>query len=170
LLELFDFYTGQMAACVAQIQQHYTAMKPRWDMPFDQPSSLPPPRPRKKGKNSSALDVEAEIIRVTGVDLAAIGDIGSVIAQTVLSEIDTDTSKWLTDKHFGSWLGLLLTMTFPGAKCRARERCLPTIAPVKPFAKRPQPSGIVQPPWLPFIVANALRVPHCLPKSPPITK
>src|SRR5205085_777968 len=32
-LELYDFYSQQVATCDAQIQQQYAMMKPRWDGP-----------------------------------------------------------------------------------------------------------------------------------------
>lgn len=124
-LELYDFYTRQVAACDAQIQQHYAVMKPRWDVPVDHPTPLPTPHPRKKGKNSPAFDVEAEIIRLTGVDLAAVGGIGPVLVQTILSEIGMDMSKWPTDKHFTSWLGLAPHNDISGGKV-LRSRILPT--------------------------------------------
>jgi transposase len=60
-----------------------------------------PTRPRrKKRKNEPALDVHSDIIKLTGVDLAAVGGIGPNLAQTILSEIGTDMSRWATDKQF----------------------------------------------------------------------
>jgi transposase len=54
-LELYDFYTAQVAACDAQIKQHFSTMKPHWDSPAPQPPANLP----VKGlcwPNSSSVD------------------------------------------------------------------------------------------------------------------
>lgn len=104
-LELFDFYTAQLAACDAQLQRQYSAMKPRWEIPSDQPLVSSAQR-KKRLKNAPPFDVETEILRLTGVDLAAVDGLSGSHAQTILAEIGTDMSKWPTVKHFTSWLGL----------------------------------------------------------------
>lgn len=123
-LELYDFYTTQIAACDAQIQQHYSVIKPRWQ---SSPDSTPIPKRRRKkqNKNSPPVDVEDHIIRITGVDLAAVGGIGVALAQIILSEIGTDMSKWPTEKHFASWCGLAPHNDISGGKV-LRSRTLPT--------------------------------------------
>ncbi|MEP7286335.1 MAG: transposase, partial [Chloroflexota bacterium] len=124
-LELYDFYTGQVAACDAQIQQQYAVMKPRWEvMPPNMSSPSAKPR-RGKWKNEPASDVRADIIRLTGVDIAAVDGIGPGLAQTILSEIGTDMSKWPTDKHFASWSGLAPHNDISGGKV-LHSRTLPT--------------------------------------------
>lgn len=124
-LALYDFYTQQVAACDAQIEQHYSAMRPRWEMMG--PEALPlSGKPRqKRRKTEPALDVRGEIIRLTGVDLAAVGGIGPSLAQTILSEIGTDMSKWTTDKQFTAWLGLAPRNDISGGKI-LRSRTLPS--------------------------------------------
>ncbi len=124
-LELYDFYTAQIAACDLQIQQQYAVMKPRWTSAPDSPIVPIPNRPRRGNKNSPPLNVEDEIIRLTGVDLAAVGGIGASLAQTVLSEIGTDMTRWPTDKHFTSWCGLAPHNDISGGKV-LRSRTLPT--------------------------------------------
>jgi transposase len=103
-LELYDFYTAQLAACDAAIEQHFSALKPRWDAA--PPADLPPVKPGSRSKNQPALNVRAHLLRLTGVDLVAVHGISASIAQTILSEIGTEMSKWPTEKHFASWLGL----------------------------------------------------------------
>ena len=56
------------------------------------------------------------LIRIAGVDLAAVDGISVSTAQTILSEIGTDTSKWPTAKHFCSWLGLAPRNDITGGK------------------------------------------------------
>jgi transposase len=124
-LELYDFYTGQVTACDTQIEQQYAAMKPRWEISPENSGALPTLHRQKKSKNRPAFDVEAELIRLTGIDLAALGGIGPIIAQTILSEIGTDMSKWATAKQFASWLGLAPHNDISGGKV-LRSRTLRT--------------------------------------------
>jgi len=125
-LELYEFYTQQIAACDAQIQQQYAAMAPRHP-PNPELSDVPAPQPRRKksSKNSPSAAVQAEIIRIVGVDLAAVDGLGAGLAQTILSEIGTDMSQWPTEKHFTSWLGLAPRNDISGGKV-LRSRILPT--------------------------------------------
>lgn len=120
-LEMYDFYARQVTDCDAQIGQQYSAMKPRWE---GEPQKSTSPA-RRKSKNEPALDVRAEILRLTGVDLAAVDGIGPSLAQIILSEIGTDMSKWPTDKQFASWLGLAPHNDISGGKV-LRSRTLPT--------------------------------------------
>ena len=39
---------------------------------------------------------------MTGVDLTAIDGLEVLTKQTIISEVDTDMSKWKSVKHFGS--------------------------------------------------------------------
>jgi transposase len=52
------------------------------------------------------VQVRTHLKRITGVDLVAVYGISASLAQTIVSEIGTDMSKFPTDKHFCSWLGL----------------------------------------------------------------
>ena len=122
-LELYDFYTQQVAACDVQIQQRYAAMKPRWQPSASSPTPIPPRR--KHSKNQPASDVRADLIRLTGVDVAAVVGIGPSLAQTILTEIGTDMSQWPTDKHFASWCGVAPHNDISGGHV-LRSRTLPT--------------------------------------------
>jgi len=123
-LELYDFYTRQVAACDAAIEKYYSAMKPRWDGPAE-PPEVPRVKPGSKSKNQPQLNVRQEIIRLTGVDLVAVDGISASLAQIILSESGTDMRQWLNDKHFGSWLGVAPHNDISGGKV-LRSRTLPT--------------------------------------------
>jgi transposase len=123
-LELYDFYSQQVAVCDAQIQGQYSAMKPRWEYLSANTMPLSKPQPKKR-KNEPASDVRSEIIRLTGVDLVAVGGLSESLVQTILSEIGTDVSKWPTEKHFASWLGLAPHNDISGGKV-LHSRRLPT--------------------------------------------
>jgi transposase len=123
-LELYDFYTRQLLACDAQIEQQFSTMKPRWEgTPPVDPSV--PIKTNSHSKNGPSLKIRAEIIRLTGVDLVAVSGLNASLVQTILAEIGTDMSKWPTEKHFASWLGLAPHNDISGGKV-LRSRTLPT--------------------------------------------
>jgi len=123
-LELYDCYTQQLVACDAQIEAQFAAMRPRWAAVGELPT-LPPAKPNTRSKNHPPDSTRAALIRLTGVDLVAIKGISTSLAQTILSEIGTDMSRWPTDKHFASWLGLAPHNDISGGKV-LRSRTLPT--------------------------------------------
>ena len=122
-LELYDFYTAQVTRCDTALQQQFATMKPRWEPPPHSP--VPAPTRQRRRKNDASVENRAELIRLTGVDLAAVDGIGVSLAQTILSEIGTDMTKWASAKHFASWLGLAPHNDISGGKV-LRSRTLPT--------------------------------------------
>ena len=104
-VELFDFYTQQIAACDAEVERHYAALKPRWDAPERLPQ-LPRAKRDSHSKNEPAFNARQEVFRVSGVDVGAVDGLSGSLAQTILAEIGTDMSAWPTVKHFTSWLSL----------------------------------------------------------------
>lgn len=123
-LELYDFYTAQIEVCNAEIEQQYAAIPPRWDAPDDLPT-LPSVKPGSKSKNKPADATRQELFRITGVDLVAVEGISASLAQTIISEIGTDMSRFPTAKHFCSWLGLAPHNDISGGKV-LRSRTLKT--------------------------------------------
>jgi transposase len=104
-VELFDFYTQQIAACDAEVERHYAALKPRWDAPEVLPQ-LPRAKRDSHSKNEPAFNARQAVFRVSGVDVAGVDGLSGSLAQTILAEIGTDMSVWPTVKHFTSWLSL----------------------------------------------------------------
>src|SRR5262249_30624453 len=108
-LALCDFYPTQLSACDTQIDHAFSVMQPRFASAPAVLRSPHPSPPRCKHhshcKKAPAGTPRAPILRLTGVDLGAGPGISPSSAQTILSEIGTDMSKWPDDKHFCSWLG-----------------------------------------------------------------
>jgi hypothetical protein len=120
-LALFDFYTTQLSACDAEIERVFSVIKPRFetiDEASEAPSTCTPPRrkPHSHSKNAPEVNTRAHLLRITGVDLVAVHGMSDSIAQTIVSEIGTDMSKWPDDKHFCSWLGLAPKNDISGGK------------------------------------------------------
>jgi transposase len=70
------------------------------------PPLAPKRRVRRRKDNEVTFDARQRLHHVTGVDLTAIEGIEESTALVGLSEIGTDMSRWPSEKHFGSWLGL----------------------------------------------------------------
>jgi hypothetical protein len=123
-LAMYDAYTEQLVACNTEIERQFTAVKPRWDAPDELPP-LPPVKPGSKTKNQPAESTRQELFRIVGVDLVAVAGISTSLAQTLLTEIGTDMSKWPDVKHYASWLGLAPHNDISGGKV-LRSRTLKT--------------------------------------------
>lgn len=99
-VELYDTYHAKILACDEAIEQQLK----RFDAQGD-PQQLPAGK-KNKAANAPAFDVRGELYRMSGVDLTAIDGINDITALKVLAEIGTDMSRWKSEKHFSSWLGL----------------------------------------------------------------
>jgi transposase len=124
---LYDFYTQQLIACDAEIEQLYAVFEPKVDL-----LELPlPAKKKQKRSNDPAYDLRSYLYQRCGVDLTAVDGIDVVLAQDILAEIGTDMSKWPTAKHFTSWLGLAPKNDVSGGKVLRRGT-----QPVKTRANR----------------------------------
>lgn len=103
-LDIYDFYTEKLRECDRRIEEVFQAMPARFELPEESP--LPRAKRGSKSKNKPGYDARWFVYRQTGVDLVAVMGISAGIAQTILSEIGTDMSRFPTVKHFCSWLGL----------------------------------------------------------------
>jgi transposase len=61
------------------------------------------------------------LYEVTGVDLTVLPGIDAMTAQTVVSECGTELSRFATEKHFSSWLGLCPNHQISGGKVLRRR-------------------------------------------------
>src|SRR5919202_1873381 len=103
---LYESYQAQIVACDQQIDQYLASCTAAT---LEAPP--PPPKARQRTGNPFHFDAQAQLFRMTGVDLTRIDGIDAVTALTVVGEIGTDKTRWKTVKHFTSWLGLC-----PGTK------------------------------------------------------
>jgi transposase len=114
-LALYDFTQQQVAACDQEIERVLGTFASLID-PDEHP--LPPPTTahRQPQRNEPAFDLRAHLYRITGVDLTQVPGLQALTIHTVLSEVGLDMSKWPTDKHFASWLGLCPDNRISGGK------------------------------------------------------
>jgi transposase len=106
-LELFEFYRQQIAACDREIEAQLTRFADKSDGQ---------PLPRKPGRRTARrteldFDARQHLHRLTGVELTRLDGIDAHTALKIVGEVGLDMTRWPTEKHFASWLGLS-----PGSK------------------------------------------------------
>lgn len=118
--DLHQTYEQKIQLCDEQIIAHLAQLPSRVDLK-DKP--VPPRKPgRQKHMDLVAgIDLREELYRCAGVDLTAIEGIGVLTAQVVLSGIGLDMTRWRTEKHFTSWLGLCPDNRISGGKVLSRH-------------------------------------------------
>lgn len=115
-LELYDFYTKQVEDCDAEIECMYALIHPDWEAGELKP--LPQKKRNSHSKNAPQKkeEIRKHLKRISGVDLSVVDGFGVSLAQTVIMEVGTDMSKFPSEKHFCSWLGLAPKHEILGAK------------------------------------------------------
>jgi len=114
-LQLYDFYTTQLTACDSEMERFYQAMESRHEPNAPLPD-LPRAKPGSRSKNEPTFNVRAQLARIVGVDLVGVMGLSASTAQTIITEIGTDMSRFPTVKHFCAWLGLAPRNDISGGK------------------------------------------------------
>jgi transposase len=100
--ELNKFHHQQMIECDRMMEAELAKLPNRaGDKSFE-------PKQRKNGRKQNTLTFEATapLFKALGVDLTEIEGIDVATALVILAEIGVDVSRFPTEKHFASWLGL----------------------------------------------------------------
>src|SRR5262249_43485461 len=120
---MYDAYLQRIMECDQALEQHLQGFADKADPPSDaEPSTLAAPREprikrrRKAGRHTPQFDLGRELHRISGVDLTRIDGIDVGVAQTVISEVGLDISRWEDEDHFASWLGLCPDNRITGGK------------------------------------------------------
>jgi len=115
-LELYDVYQQKIEACDQEIETYRKTLESRGD-----PKDLEPRERGTRRKNQVHFDLRQPLYEWTGVDLTTLPGIDAITAQTVVSECGTDMSRFATEKHYSSWLGLCPNHEITGGKVRQRR-------------------------------------------------
>lgn len=103
-VEMYDTYQQRIAECDQQVQKHLASFADT--IPLQPTEEEPKRKKAKPAKNAPRFELGNELQRITGVDLTRIDGIDVMVAQTLISEVGLDMSRWKTEAHFASWLGL----------------------------------------------------------------
>jgi len=105
-IDIYDAYQRRIAECDQQLQKHLAEFT-------DHLNGVLTPFPTEQGnkkktatRHTPKFDLGGELQRIMGVDLTRIDGIDVMVSQTLLSEVGLDMSRWKTEAHFASWLGL----------------------------------------------------------------
>ena len=113
---MYDAYQHRIAECDQALEQHLKGVADKVADAVPDPEPSPSPsheaqrsgskRRRKAGSHAPQFDLGHELHRISGVDLTRIDGIDVGVAQTLISEVGVDMTRWQTEAHFASWLGL----------------------------------------------------------------
>jgi transposase len=108
-LARYDFCQLQIAECDHELEQQllsFPAVSKEEHRSKAKSQQPPKKRKRRKDGNIPQFDLHHELQRISGVDLTRIDGIDVMTGQTVISEVGLDMSRWPSEDHFASWLGL----------------------------------------------------------------
>lgn len=108
-LDAFDFCGSQFAECDAAIEARMQGLQAHEGEPAKG-------KKRSKARNAPKFDLRTRLFQMCGVDLTRIDGIDVTTALVVAGEVGTDMSKFPSDKHFASWLGLCPGTEIAGGK------------------------------------------------------
>jgi transposase len=117
-IAMYDTYQQRIAECDQQLQKHLASFADT--IPLQPTEEEPQRKKTKPAKNAPRFELRSELQRITGVDLTRIDGIDVMVAQTLVSEVGLDMSRWKTEAHFSSWLGLCPDNRTSGDKVLAR--------------------------------------------------
>jgi len=124
----WDHVQEQITACDRDLQAMMQQIPAAAVAPEPPPATTGNPakkrRRKKNGKssrNEPQFDLESELKRLTGVDLTRIDGVKANTIQTVITEAGLDMSKWATEQHFVSWIGLCPRNDLSGGKVLNRK-------------------------------------------------
>jgi transposase len=113
--ELHNTYEEKLKACDEQIVRETASLPAKVD-PVLKP--LPDRKPGRKPylDKMAGVDLRPELYHKFGVDLTGIEGIGVLTGLILLTEVGPNVSRFRTEKHFCSWLGLCPDNRISGGK------------------------------------------------------
>ena len=117
-LAMFDFVGTQLGQCDERIEAQLQHLHTRIDEPAKG-------KKRGRARNAPKFDLRTRLFQMCGVDLTRIDGIDVTTALVVISEVGSDLSRFPSDKHFASWLGLCPGTKITGGKVMSgkTKRC-----------------------------------------------
>jgi transposase len=115
--ELYQTYERNIATCDEVLIKELAQLP-------DRVKESAQPLPAQSGHKCVPEPLRLALRQKLGVDLTAVEGFGAQVALTVLSEVGADLSRFKTEKHFTSWLGLCPDNRISGGKvlsCRTRR-------------------------------------------------
>lgn len=105
----YDFFAEQLQECDQQIEAVMQQLQAHT-------RELAKGKKRSKSQNAPKFNLRERLLKMCGVDVTRIDGIDETTALNVVSEVGTDLSRFPSDKHFASWLGLCTGTRISGGK------------------------------------------------------
>lgn len=77
---------------------------------------IPKIKRKASGKSKVSFNLTSYLKEILGIDVTEVVGISELSALTILAEVGNDMSKWKTEHHFTSWLGLTPNTKISGGK------------------------------------------------------
>jgi transposase len=140
-VDAYDFFQQQIAECDRRLEKYLAALPDRQVGEAEEAQSTAPEGPgepedakkhkgkkstgerrKKLQKNTPKFDLQGELTRICGVNLASIDGVDVVTVQTFVSELGTDMTRWRTENDLVSWLKLAPNRGITGGRLIRHER------------------------------------------------
>ncbi|WP_353276956.1 IS110 family transposase [Wolbachia endosymbiont (group A) of Agelastica alni] len=108
--ESYTFFQKQIKECDQSIENYYKTFETKSD------KNKPISKAKIKKKNNPNFALHEELCRTIGMDFTKVPGLDVLSIQTIISETGINHNKWLTEKHFSSWLGLSPANKITGEK------------------------------------------------------
>ena len=113
--EAYTFAQTQIAACDREVEAWLKQTEKTVDI-REHPLPSETGRRKKARDNEPTYDARSYVYEIYGVDVTQIPGIQAATVQIMLAEVGRDLTKWPTEKHFTSWLGLCPNFKRRGGK------------------------------------------------------
>jgi transposase len=114
-LEGYDFTHQQIEGCDRRLEACMKTLPGK----APRPTTTKPKQTRRK--NQPYFDLQAEQVRLAGVDFTRIPSIDTLTAQVILTEVGVDVSSFPTEGKFSSWATVCPNNRKTGGKVRSRR-------------------------------------------------
>ena len=117
-LERYDSLGQQIIACDDEVETYLNSMIEKC------PDNLPVPEPTKRFATISHpanFDLHSSLYRLIGRDMTRIDGLAPLSVMAIVTEVGLDMTKWRTEGHFCSWLGLTPHHKVSGGKILSRK-------------------------------------------------
>jgi hypothetical protein len=112
-LELYEFYLTKIEECDKSIKGCYEEFDKNGNNYVLEGRGR---RYRPSKNTPKTFDLRQSLYDMSGQDFTKLPGLDVLTIQTVISEVGLDMSKWETEKHFTSWLGLSPNNQITGGK------------------------------------------------------
>jgi len=117
-LNLYQTYQQQIAECDTALAAHLQTLEDKVEAGTQPPAAK---ANKRAGSNApTSFDLRGELYRISGTDLTQIDGINIMNAQTIIAEVGVDMSRFPSEAHFASFLGLCPDNQITGGKVLRR--------------------------------------------------